>query len=180
MRIVVPTISREKAIDLFSSAGSTLAAKLRRQPTTPTRTELLYLPYYCFEIELSGSTADQRVCVAVDGLVANAILFVKDDLERAAKANETCCEFDLSRAAAREIAVDGYKRMLLEHGLRNKTTTTVGDISDAESMLYPFWVGYFKKGDTYDFKALDAVSGEVQGVRMRKVFLSAFRQLEKR
>jgi hypothetical protein len=70
--------------------------------------------------------------------------------------------------------------MLLEHGLRNKTTTTVNEIATAEQMLYPFWVGYIRKGDTYDFKALDAVSGEVQGVRMRKVFSRAFRQLQNR
>jgi len=70
--------------------------------------------------------------------------------------------------------------MLLEHGLRNKTASTVDAISPAERILYPFWVGYFKKGGSYDFTALDAVSGELQGVRMRKVFLRAFRQLETR
>ena len=73
---------------------------------------------------------------------------------------------------------DSYERMLLEHGLRNKTTTTVADIRQVGGMHYPFWVGYFKRGEAYDFSALDAVSGEVQGVRMRKVLLAAFRRLE--
>ena len=70
--------------------------------------------------------------------------------------------------------------MLLEHGLRNKTSTTVQNISNAREILYPFWVAYFQKENAYDFKALDAVSGEVQGIRMRKVFLRAFRQLDNR
>jgi hypothetical protein len=94
--------------------------------------------------------------------------------------DQQSCDFEISAHDAQEIAADQYKRMLLEHGLRNKTATTVHGISDADRMLYPFWVGFFRKGDTYDFKALDAVSGEAQGVRMRKVFLKAFRQLDNR
>ena len=51
------------------------------------------------------------------------------------------------------------------------------EISEPEKVHYPFWVGYFEKRGSYDFKALDAVSGEAQGVKMRKVFLAAFRQM---
>jgi hypothetical protein len=38
--------------------------------------------------------------------------------------------------------------------------------------------GISQKGNNYDFKIMDAVSGEVQGVRMRKVFLKALRLLD--
>ena len=34
-----------------------------------------------------------------------------------------------------------------------------------------------KKKKGYDFKALDAVSGEHQGVRMRKLFMNALRKI---
>jgi hypothetical protein len=50
-------------------------------------------------------------------------------------------------------------------------------ISEGMKIYYPFWVGYFKKKKGYDFKALDAVSGEIQGVRMRRVFMRVFREL---
>ncbi len=66
---------------------------------------------------------------------------------------------------------------LLEHGLRNKRRVSIRDISEPERVHHPFWVAYFKKRGSYDFKALDAVSGEVQGIKMRKVFLAAFRHM---
>lgn len=78
---------------------------------------------------------------------------------------------------ARETAIEEYRWLLLEHGLRNKRTVSIQEISEPERVHYPFWVAYFKRRGSYDFKALDAVSGEVQGVKMRKVFLAAFREM---
>ena len=180
MLFAVPAIHQDKAIELLTSPGSSLAAKFGRKPTAPTRTELLFLPYYCFDVELSGSGNGQTVRVAVDGLSGDAVFFITRELEFTSLEDQQSCDFEISAHDAQEIAADQYKRMLLEHGLRNKTATTVHGISDADRTLYPFWVGFFRKGNTYDFKALDAVSGEVQGVRMRKVFLKAFRQLDNR
>lgn len=155
-------------------------AKLKRKPVSPTNTELIFLPYFCFDLELSDSSDNQSVRVAVDGVAGDVVFFVTEELEGAPHEDQQCCEFELTADAAKIVAMDQYKRMLLEHGLRNKTSTTVQNISSASEMLYPFWVAYFRKGDTYDFKALDAISGEIQGVRMRKVFLRAFRQLDSR
>lgn len=73
--------------------------------------------------------------------------------------------------------MEEYRWLLLEHGLRNKRKVSVQTISEPEEVHYPFWVAYFRKRGSYDFKALDAVSGEVQGVKMRKVFLAALRQM---
>ena len=44
-------------------------------------------------------------------------------------------------------------------------------------IILPLFMGYFKKKKGYDFKALDAVSGEIQGVRMRRVFMRVLRKL---
>ncbi len=111
-------------------------------------------------------------------MIGDVVFFLTRELEFTSFEDQQICHFEVSALEAKALALDQYKRMLLEHGLRNKVATTVHDISDAEQMLYPFWVGYLQKGDGYDFRALDAVSGEAQGVRMRKVFLRAFRQLE--
>ena len=159
---------------------SLFAAKLKRKPTAPTKTEILYLPYYCFEMELVGSGEPQLVRVAVDGLIGDALFFITRKFETNPVENQLTGDFEINESRAQEIAVDQYKRMLLEHGLRNKTATTVNDISEADRMLFPFWIGYIQKGGNFDFKALDAVSGELQGVRMRKVFLKAIRQLDER
>lgn len=163
----------------MSSCYRSLTAKLFSKPTAPTRTELLYLPYHRFTIELSDSESNEPVSVAVDGLVGEIVFFVKPETAHAPPGDFQCCKFELSAAEARSVVLDEYRRMLLQHCLRNKSTTTVQCVSSAVPVLYPFWIGYFRKGEAYDFSALDAVSGSVQGVRMRKVFLRAFRQLER-
>jgi hypothetical protein len=178
LQAVVPSITREQAIDLFSSRTSSFFSKLSRQPAAPIRTELLYIPYYRFVLELSGATEEPLARIAIDGLLGEGVFFMTGSLELEPFGDERRCDFALSPATAREIASDQYKRLLLEHGLRNKSKTTVSSISEAELLLFPFWIAYTRKGDSYDFKALDAVSGEAQGIRMRKVFLTAFRQLK--
>jgi hypothetical protein len=178
LQIVVPRLSREEATALLSSDGSSIAERLIRRTTNPIRTELVFLPYYCFELELSGATSEQCVHVAIDGLVGEGVFFISDELDYSPLCNEEHCRFELELSEAEQIVLDQYKRMLLEHGLRNKTQTIVGGIAETRQLLYPFWIGYLRKGEAYDFKALDAISGAVQGIRMRKVFLKAFRQLE--
>ena len=114
----------------------------------------------------------------MDGLIGEAVFFLTEDLILGSVESQQVCHVELSLTAARQTVTDQYKRMLLEHGLRNKTLKTVSSVSDAKTILYPFWMGYIRKGNAYDFRALDAVSGEPQGMRMRRVFLRAFRQLE--
>lgn len=140
--------------------------------------ELIFVPFYCFEVELSDSTSEPAVRVAVDGLNGDSVVFLDQELERAPVGNRPVCGFELSAVEAGKAAREQYSRMLLEHGLRNKTSTTVESISGGEQLLYPFWIGYIRKGEAYDFRALDAVSGEIQGIRMRKVLLAALRQLD--
>jgi hypothetical protein len=113
-------------------------------PIQPTRVELIYLPYYFFDITLSQEVGTQLVGVAVDAVLGATVFFIGDALVR----TPGC----------------------------NKRTVSIQEISAPERIHYPFWVAYFKRRGSYDFKALDAVSGEVQGVKMRKVFLAAFRQ----
>jgi hypothetical protein len=127
---------------------------------------------------LSGESDNQVARLAVDGICGDVVFFVTNELELVKSVDRKSCEFELAADAAEAVALDQYTRMLLEHGLRNKTSTTVQNVSSAIEMFYPFWVAYFRKGNSYDFKTLDAVSGEVQGIRMRKVFLKAFRQLD--
>lgn len=96
---------------------------------------------------------------------------------RDAAGEGTTCEFVQSPEVARRTALDEYRGFLLEHGLRSKRALSVGAISEPERVHYPFWVAYLKKRGAYDVRALDAVSGEGQGVKGRKVLLAALRRL---
>lgn len=172
-------MSAEQAAERLSAAATSLPARLRKKSIRLTRVELVYLPYYFFDITLSHDDGTQLVGVAVDGVVAASLFFVGDTLVRTPGCDGTVCDFAQSASTARETAIDEYRWVLLEHGLRNKRAVSIQEVSEPERVLYPFWVGYFKKGNSYDFRALDAVSGEIQGVKMRKVFLAAFRRMSR-
>ncbi|KPK79066.1 MAG: hypothetical protein AMS25_13890 [Gemmatimonas sp. SM23_52] len=174
---VSPTLSKEQATASLSAAATSFPARLWSRPIQPTRVELVYLPYYFFDITLSQGVGTQRVGVAIDAVLGATVFFIGDTLVRKPGCDGAACDFVQSPSVARETAMEEYRWLLLEHGLRNKCTVSVQEISEPERVHYPFWVAYFKKRGSYDFKALDAVSGEVQGIKMRKVFLAAFRQM---
>jgi len=162
---------------VLGAARTSFPARLWSRPRPPRRVELVYLPYYFFDIQVLQEHGSQIVKVAVDGVLGSTVFFVDAALSRVSGASGEFCDFSQSPGVAQETAVHEYRWLLLEHGLRNKRGVSVQEVSDPEWVYYPFWVAYFKKRATYDFKTLDAVSGEVQGVKMRKVFLAAFRQM---
>lgn len=148
---------------------------------------MVYVPFYLFDVlvekENKGNrknfTPKQYVTLSVDGLLGHAVLYAANALD-AVKDEETpapTCDFAISEDDAAKMALDQYKGILLEHGLRTRSHSHAMKISEGMKIYYPFWVGYFKKKKGYDFKALDAVSGEIQGVRMRRVFMRVFREL---
>jgi len=100
------------------------------------------------------------------------------DVEKDPKTPAPAFDFELSSSDAAKMALDQYKGILLEHGLRTRSHPHAKEISEGKKIYYPFWIGYFKKKKGYDFKALDAVSGEIQGIKMRRVFIKALRSLK--
>jgi hypothetical protein len=187
-----PKISRRQAEIIFSIKKSAIPKfpklSFRNNSPVPERLEMVYVPFYLFDVlvekENKGNresfTPKQYVTLTVDGLLGHAMLFAANALD-AEKDEETpvpVCDFAISSADAAKLALDQYKGILLEHGLRTRSHSYATKISEGMKIYFPFWVGYFKKKRGYDFKALDAVSGEIQGVRMRRVFMKALKSLE--
>lgn len=162
-------------------------AVFKKKSILPEKLEVLYLPFFLFDVAVEKETREkdrgfsgrQNVTLTVDGLLGHAVLFAEDawDIENDPKPHVPVCDFTLSSSRAAEVALDQYKGVLLEHGLRTRSHARAAAISEGRKIYYPFWVAYFKKKKGYDFKALDAVSGEIQGVRMRRIFMKAFRDL---
>jgi len=161
----------------------------RKKGIPPEKLEVLYLPFFLFDIAVEKETGEkdrgisgrQNVTLTVDGLLGHAVLFAEDawDVQNDPEPHVPVCDFTLASSRAAEVALEQYKGILLEHGLRTRSHSRAAAISEGRMIYYPFWVAYFKKKKGYDFKALDAVSGEIQGVRMRRVFMKAFRELAK-
>jgi hypothetical protein len=175
---ITPGISKENAQNIFSQQKSFLSKRFgKKKPVPIKRVELIYLPFYLFEVVSRSEERKQEAKVSLDGLLGDNLFFFKENMAYKDKVEHPVCPFVLSLAQAQQKAVEKYKWLQLEHKLRIKQKFEIGEISEGKRIFYPFWVGYFQRGGGYDFKIMDAVSGEVQGVRMRKVFLKALRHL---
>jgi len=160
----------------------------RKSQVFPERLEVLYLPFYLFDVlvekqekgQKNTQTTQHRVTLSVDGLLGHAVLYAEDalDVEKDPQTSAPTCDFAIFSSDAAKMALDRYKGILLEHGLRTRSHHKAEEISEGKKVYYPFWIGYFKKKKGYDFKALDAVSGEIQGIKMRRVFIKALKNLE--
>ena len=126
------------------------------------------------------TSASQHVTLSVYGLLGHAVLYEEETLnvENNLETPAPTCDFAISSSDAAKMALDQYRKTLLEHGLRTRSHPHAKEISEVRKIYYPFWMGYFLKKKGFDFKALDAVSGEIQGVRMRRLFIRALKSLE--
>jgi hypothetical protein len=188
---IKPKISRQQAENIFSTKKSffPFIDKFfsKKNLISPERLEMVYLPFYLFDVlvekEIKGNKAGdsprQNVTLSADGLLGHAVLYAEDvlEVENDPETLAAACDFEISSSDAAKMALGQYKGILLEHGLRTRSHPRAEEISEGRKIYYPFWVGYFKKKKGYDFKALDAVSGEIQGVRMRKLFIYALRKM---
>lgn len=168
-------ISEENVKNILFRKKSFFLFKKKRIPLK--KIELIYIPYYLIEIILTGKNSDQKALVAVDGLMGNLSFFNHDNAEYIEKTDAPACNFILQTEDARKIAQDEIKWHLLEIDMRTRRKSFVKEVGEIREIFYPFLICYFKKGNSYDFKAVDAISGAVQGIKMRKVFLKALKCL---
>lgn len=186
---IKPKISQQHAEYIFSAKKTSipLISKLLsgKRFALPERSEVIYLPFYQFDVLIEKErkrkkedfSPQQTVTLSVDGLLGHVVLYAADALDFEINPKTPACDFELSSSDAAKLALDQYKGILLDHGLRTRTHPRAEEISEGRKIYYPFWIGYFKKKKGYDFKALDAVSGEIQGVRIRRVFMKALKSL---
>jgi hypothetical protein len=179
---VIPEISKEEAENILSQKRTFLPIRFRKKTVPLKRVELIHLPFYLFDVMVVGQTEiekqKEKVTISLDGLVGDNLFFVGGNIKYRENVDNPVCPFVLSQSEAQQAAMDKYKWQRLEQGLRMKQKYIPGEIIEVRKIFYPFWVGYFQRGKGYDFKLMDGVSGEVQGIRMRKVFLKALRYMD--
>jgi len=174
---LAPKINAASAQNLIRQKKSLFFKKVKLEKAPLKRIELIYLPFFIFEACLEKKAGDFSLLISVDALEGSPAFF-KTELNTSAELPPNpVCEFIISSAVAEQVARDFCRGYILEQGLRLKNQAQLKHIQLVQKLFYPFWVGYFQKGNKYDFKALDAIAGVVEGIRMRKVFLKAFRFL---
>ncbi len=170
MRFVVPKLSLDEARRIL---GRRSKLSLRRKREMK-KMELLYLPYYVHTVTVSQGNDEHEIVVCTDGICSAFSFFNAKETAFCEEASGEVFDFLVSPEEAERACRDNLRWHLIRQGLRLKVKASVKEIRKIESVHYPYWVAYFKGADGYDFLAADAVTGEIQGVRMRKTFLTAF------
>ena len=138
------------------------------------KTELVYLPYYVHKAVVRQGDAEYEVVACTDGIEGGFSFFNVEEMTSSDEAPEEVIDFVLSPEEAVRCCRDNLRWHLVRQGLRLKVKARVEEVRGTQRLYYPYWVAYFERGGRYDFRTADGVTGEVQGVRMRSLFLKAF------
>lgn len=138
------------------------------------KAELLYLPYYLHNVVVLQGDTEHEVVACTDGIEGGFSFFNVKEMTLNDEAPEEVIDFVISPEDAEQCCRENLRWHLVRQGLRLKVKAQVEKVRETRKVYYPYWVAYFERGGRYDFRAADAVTGEVQGVRMRSVFLKVF------
>ena len=90
-----------------------------------------------------GFSPRQYVTLTVDGLIGHAVLYAEDSLEveKDPRTPGPSCDFAISSSDAAKLALDQYKGILLEHGLRTRSRPRAQEISEGKKKRILFVAG---------------------------------------
>lgn len=171
-------ISRDEAHRILSRAPSFFNFLGRKKNTPPQNIELIYLPFFLSRVSIEKGEKRQDVAVCLDGLTTEAFFFARDDLDYRPGTYLPVCPFRVDADKGQPVLENRCRWVLIEQRLKQKKAAPRLEFSPVREIFYPFWLGYFKKRDAYDFRAIDALSGQEMGLKMRPLFLSALRILD--
>jgi hypothetical protein len=170
---VAPLIDEQKAGVLLSATGGIWPRKRKI-----IRTELVTLPLYVFTARLSiPGKAEFTEMISVDAIKGEFAFYSEPEYADTETENLPGPGSEISEEEARKIAVTEYQRMLHKKNLRTRNHVTLDGLSNSRLVFYPYWIGYYRRKNGYDFEVIDAVGGGRQGIRMRPVFIDLILQM---
>jgi hypothetical protein len=170
LRFVVPKVPSDEARQIL---GKRRRFSLRRKDEIK-KAELAYLPYYVHKVAVRQGGEEHEVVACTDGIEGGFSFFNIEEMELSDEARGEVIDFVISPEEAERSCRENLRWHLIRQGLRLKVKACTKTILRTDKIWYPYWVAYFKRDSGYSFRAADAVTGEVQGARMRSVFLKAF------
>ncbi|MCK4660867.1 MAG: hypothetical protein KAV82_15210 [Phycisphaerae bacterium] len=173
MMFAKPVVRKDAALDRLAKRRGLLFAMSRPEPE---RIELIYFPYYLFELSLLVKGGKQSVFVGSDGVLGDLVFLEMETLEFVEQADAPRFDFHIDMEKARAKVLDEYQWILVKHGFHRKNPPRLEAVMNTKRLYYPYWVAYYKRRKGYDFKAVDAVSRAPVGIPMRRAFLAAFAQ----
>ncbi|MBU0473723.1 MAG: hypothetical protein KKF62_06125 [Bacteroidetes bacterium] len=136
--------------------------------------ELLHLSYFLFkvEIKLKSKIIIQHICI--DGLSGEYAFVQKEHLKFTNESDEHT-KLILTESQASKIAKSAITAMLMVQKGKGANLVSI-DIKLISLIKYPYWIGYYKRKNGFDFEVVDAVNGKKQGAKMKPVFVKLIMQ----
>ena len=172
---ITSVVSRAQAENLLTKPKGFLSP--RREMV---KIELIYLPVYLFALKLEdkkGRHLAERI--SVDGIKGEFAFIKEIHYDSSPPDTKNKFDFRLTEEEAREIANREYQRILFKDNLKTRNDVKITGFGRGEKIFYPYWAGYFKRKNAYDFNLIDAVDGGKQGMKMRPVFMDLLLQSSK-
>ncbi len=200
-----PTVSETKARQALCPRRSPLARWFFGRGPVLERVELLHMPFHLFEARFvpgdsqqPAGTQPRRMFVGIDALLGEAMPLAGELFEALSagelfesaspgspqaaeppdESHPPACAPQLTAQQARPMAERFARGLVLQWAMRLKTRERLAGLVDRGLIFYPVWVGYLRRGNRYDFRAVDGLSGEPWGGKLRRMVLRAFRRLE--
>jgi uncharacterized protein YkuJ len=175
--ILQPVISKDNAGAIFQNLTQKKLLKIIPAPGMKAlQLELMYLPFYIFEVTTEDRGEARNALFSADGIQGAVVPFSPVIEVYAESTGIRIRDFVLSKERAEDRIGAHMKGLALEQSMKLRRTISVKRIEYKQKLQFPFWIVYFQKKEKYDFKAIDAISGEFTPLTMRQVFLNIFRQ----
>ena len=138
------------------------------------KVELFYLPNFIFNLQIRQKNGTlSKAKIIVDGLEGVYATYRDTTLDESPELPSRLIESKLSVKEAEKSGLEEFRRYLLRFSLFKKSISEIQSCKFEQKIYYPFWVGYFSRKGAFDFDAVDGISGQRQGVKMKPVFMKA-------
>lgn len=172
IRSLKPNVTREQAIQQFSSWGPT--AFFRQAVHGPLRSVAeLYIPFRLFRAQISNRGLTEERLVALDAVGGTLDLFqfdhVPDDAEIIELETRNCPPARLSESAAAERVSMKLRRILYSQGFFRLRNLEIDAVPLPGEIHVPYWLGFHGAGSQAHVLVIDAVRRRLDGAKVRQL-----------
>ena len=136
---------------------------------------LLYVPYRIYEVAATRGHAQETTRYAADAVSGALDPYVADSFSQPeatspeAPRNVMPATLDPERGAA--LLHDHVRRMIYRRGFFRAGNLELRVRPTDDTVLVPYWVGFFGQGDHAELRVVDALRGTIEGAKAREAIL---------
>lgn len=175
IRSLRPNVSRDEAIDQFSSGGP--VELLRQVAFGPVRSVAeFFIPFRLFQVEILNSGKRDRRVLGLDVVTGSLDLYHFEQLpgpgEVVVVESRNCPLGLLDDAQAMELVITKVRRVLFTTGFFRMRNLEISAEPIAGEICIPYWVGFRGRGTQARFVVMDAVRRRIEGAKVRNLLQS--------